>query len=185
MSWRLVCLAVLGLGAAALGGCKTTVQYNVLPYPGELAHEAMPFVATAARTKGYVARMDEDELSVILDGAVWLKYEVLEGDHPKLVYWIILNDKKVPPRRRDAKLAWAKRKGDEIWRLAMAIKSGRVVPSSVPGGVPAGAPAGPPTGEVGGAPPGPPGAGPDEPPPEPPAGGSGGPGEPEEPQEVE
>lgn len=144
-----VFLALLMAGAGTFGGCKTTVSYNVLPYPAELAHEAMPFVATAARIKGYTARMNEDELSVVLDSAVWLKYDVLKGDPPKFIYWIILNTKKVPPRRRDAKLAWAKQVGDELWRLAMAIKSGRVVPSSVPGGAPGVTPSEPPVGEPG------------------------------------
>jgi len=130
-----ICL-LLGCALAILpAGCVSIARMNVIQYPAREAKQALPFVTAAAKSLGYDARADEDSVAVILDDSAWLKFDVrcdyLDCEPGDFVFWVILDEEKVALKDREAKFAWGKRIGDEVWRVASDLRTGRAVPDSV------------------------------------------------------
>ena len=100
----------------------------------------LPSVADAARQQGHQVRIDVDEVAVILDDASWLKYSVLceyvDCEPGDFVYWVILDEEKVLPKDREAKFAWGKQVGDQIWRLATQLRTSKAAPKAAPAPTP-------------------------------------------------
>jgi len=137
---RAACVVVCCGAVFGLQACTAISRSNVIQYPAQEARLALPFVAMAARNQGYEVRTQQDAVAVILDDSSWLKFDVrceyLDCEPGDFVFWVIIDEEKVARKDREAKFAWGKEIGDEIWRLATQIRTGETIPDSVPQGQP-------------------------------------------------
>jgi hypothetical protein len=113
---------LLGLSALLLAttmsACGTYRSYG-LPVGHNEAPSTFAQIRFAAEQQGYTAIVFKDSVNVKLDDATWVYFRVEPQDFKMIV---TVDDDKVVPEQREAKVIEGKAKGDAIWAKAMEVR---------------------------------------------------------------